>query len=148
MRKLVVGCAIVVCALFAGAQLVQADSNPKAEAPTGPPIPKRIEKVRRMQAAKVTPAIQEAKKKRSKVKLFYYQATTPTFVAPFGVTDIHSLTCPSGQLAASAFYNTDRLITADVLTAVSATTFAYGFDDLSGEPGQAVEGIVCAKGVK
>jgi hypothetical protein len=82
-----------------------------------------------------------------KVRLSYFTAATPLAVPANGATEITFLTCPAGK-AISGFYATDRLIAVDHFAAAPPAQWEFGFVDLSGVPGQALEGIICAKGVK
>ena len=138
------GAIIVGSGVFAAVGL--GGDNPKA-ARVGQPVEKRIERVSPA-AAQAAGAATRARPRARKVRLKYFQATTPTAVPASGGSAITVLTCPAGQKVVSGFYQTDRLIGADHFRAAPTNGWEFGFFDVSGIDGAAVEGIVCAKGVR
>jgi hypothetical protein len=112
-----------------------------------PRVEREIERVSAAEARASGAAVQRARGGAKKVRISYFTASTPLPVPANGATDITFLTCPAGK-AISGFYATDRLIAVDHFAAVPPAQWEFGFVDLAGAPGQAVEGIVCAKGVK
>lgn len=148
MRKtavVVAAGAVLVAGLFAANSL--GGSDQKIATGSGPSVEKEVKRVDASQArASGAPALPKAKAKQ--VKLKYFTATTPTVVPANSATVISVLSCPAGR-AISGFYLTDRAIAVDFFSASESTTaWEFGFFDLSGLEGAALEGIVCAKGVK
>lgn len=115
---------------------------------TGPPVTKEIE---RISAADARASGADAPLERARAKkprLSYFLSTTPTVVPAGGATALTVLTCPPGRRVVSGFFQTDRLIATDHFSAAPPGSWEFGFVDLSGVQGIALEGIVCAKGVK
>jgi hypothetical protein len=115
---------------------------------TGPPVTKEIERISAADARASGAATPLARARAKKPRLNYFLATTATAVPANGATAITVLTCPSGQKVVSGFFQTDRLIAADHFKAAPPGSWEFGFADFSGFAGVALEGIVCAKGVK
>ncbi len=114
----------------------------------GPPVAKEIKRVSQAQARANGASARLPGARGKKPRLSYFVATTPTNVPANTATALTTLTCPSGQKVVSGFFETDRLITVDDFRAVAPNAWQFGFVDLSGVPGAALEGVVCAKGVK
>jgi hypothetical protein len=115
----------------------------------GPPVHKQMERISAADARASGAEVPFARVRGAKKpKLNYFIAPAPTIVPPGGATAITVGTCPSGQRIVSGFYETDRLIAADHFKAQPPGSWEFGFADFSGVQGLALEGIVCAKGVK
>ncbi len=138
-----VGVAVVGSGVFAAIGLGGSDDK----VVPARPVHKQVERISAAEAQASGAALQRGRSGGKKVKVSYFTASTPTTVPAGGATAISFLTCPAGK-AISGFYATDRLIAVDHFAAVPPAQWEFGFVDLAGAPGQAVEGIVCAKGVK
>jgi len=139
----VLGVALLASGVYAAIGLGGSDDK---VAPS-PAVHKQVERISAADARASGAALERGRGGGKKVKVSYFASTTPTTVPANGATGITFLTCPAGK-AISGFYATDRLIAVDHFAAVPPSQWEFGFVDLSGVDGQAVEGIVCAKGVK
>lgn len=140
----IVGVAVVGSGVFAAIGLGGSDDK----VVPAPPVHKQVERISAAEAQASGAVLQRGRSGGGKkVKVSYFAASTPTTVPAGGATAISFLTCPAGK-AISGFYATDRLIAVDHFAAAPPAQWEFGFVDLAGATGQAVEGIVCAKGVK
>jgi hypothetical protein len=140
-----VGAVIVGSGIFAATGIGGSDDK----VTTGPTVHKEIERLSAAEARAAGADVPLARARGAKKpKLSYFLATAPTVVPAGGATATTVLTCPSGQRVVTGFFQTDRLIAADFFSALPPNGWEFGFADFSGVQGIALEGIVCAKGVK
>jgi hypothetical protein len=114
-----------------------------AKVSTGPPVTKEV---KRVSGAEARSAGAVTAHLRHRFRVRYFIATQPTFVPASGATPISVLACPRRWAAISGFFRTDRAVVADhFFKAPAIRRWQFGFVDLADAPGQAVEGIVCAR---
>jgi hypothetical protein len=92
-------------------------------------------------------AIVSAKAKKPKIQHFVASEAVPVPVLP-DASEIVQLSCPGKAKVISGDYVTSNGIFADQFGAVAKKRFEFGFVSILEDPGEAIPGIFCAKGVK
>jgi hypothetical protein len=142
VRVLVSAGALVGLGAFAATGL-GGTGEKDADLRTGPPV---IKEVKRVNGAEARAAGAVTAHRRHRFRVQYFVARQPTSVPANGVTPITVLACPRRWAAISGYFRTDRGVVADhFFKARPIRRWQFGFVDLAGVPGQAVEGIVCAR---